>query len=222
MEQYKNPKPVPPAGPLAESRNSDPVKPVIPLVSHLMPATPSDALLAFAQQHSAASAEPRGKDLVEGALAPTKHPIPNDLQNQIAVIDQWAEDNRTKARREQLLFWALKAPVIGAAGYGLMIKLGWDWALVVTGALASACALVEGFFSPGALRNFHHKAYFDLTNLAGDLEAKWQIGMLNGEAKPDTLTASLLEEARTRMKKISAYLADAEATLGKEQPKKKK
>ena len=104
-----------------------------------------------------------------------------------------------------------------------MIKFGWEPALAVSGALASACALIEGLYRPGALRNFHHKAYFDLSSLADDIVTKWHIGgVLNGEKDHNALAAKLIEESRARKEKISAYLVSAEATLGKEQTRGKK
>ena len=133
------------------------------------------------------------------------------------------EANRAEARREQILFWALKIPVIAAsAGYGAMLSFGWKEALAIWGAVASACVLIDGCYRPGALRNFHHKAYFDLSSLADDLVTKWQIGVLNGEKDRNTFAAKLIEESRVRKDKISAYLVDAEATLGKEQTTGKK
>ena len=176
--------------------------------------------------HLSAPAAPDWPRIPPVPAARTPIPLdktPAELAEHLNRIIQWGEANRAEARREEILFWALKIPVIIAtAGYGLMISKDWKTALAVCGALASACALIEGFYRPGALRNFHHKAHFDLADLADDLVTKWQIGVLNGEKDLNAFAARLIEESRTRKGKISAYLADAEATLGKEQPKKKK
>jgi hypothetical protein len=162
-------------------------------------------------------------DAIAAAAMPVDYAMPGELVEQIKRIDQWAQSNHRQAQRERILFWALKIPVIMAtAGYGVMIKFGWDTALALSGGLASACVLIEGLYRPGMLRNLHHKAHFDLSNLADDLLTKWHIGVLNGEENRNGLAAKLIDESRIRKDKISAYLVETEAVLGKERMRIKK
>ncbi len=152
------------------------------------------------------------------ALTPISYKMPAELAEHLSGIIKWGEANRVDARREKIFFWALKMPVIIAtAGYGVMIKFGLEYSLAISGAIASVFALIDGLYRPGELRNFHYKAYSDLSNLANDLTAKWQIGVLKGEKDLNALAAALIEESILRKDKISVYLAQAEATIGKDQ-----
>ncbi len=154
---------------------------------------------------------------VPPAGIPVDDKMPVELVVQLDLIRDWALANRDEAKWEAVWFWALKIPVIVAsAGYGALMKFGWEEALAVCGAFASACVLIDGFYRPGVLRNFHHKAYFELSALIDDITSQWQIAVLGGEKDCNALAAKLITEARAHKVKIANYLADAEATLGKE------
>lgn len=147
--------------------------------------------------------------------------MPKQLHNQFQLIKQWAEANRREAVRETVLYWALKVPVIiASAGYGAMMYYELKWMIAVAGAIASACALIDGIYKPGALRNFHHRAYFELNTLTDDLMDRWNTAVLRKEENLNMLAANLIDVARTRKSAISNYLVDAEATLGKGGEKK--
>jgi hypothetical protein len=136
------------------------------------------------------------------------------LQWQIDSINLWAESNRREASQESFWFWALKVPVIVAtAGYGLIPN---GWMLALAGAVSAACVLIDGLYRPGSLRNFHHRAYFELRMLANDLSDQWKVALLKTDGDIGSVAARLLEDARKRKAKIAGYLVDAEATLGKE------
>lgn len=165
---------------------------------------------------------PRPALLPSPALSPTA-PVERDcraheiLQEQIDSINLWAENNRREAKWELFWFWALKVPVIVAsAGYGLMLKLNLSWELALAGAVSAACVLIDGLYRPGSLRNFHHRAYFELRMLADDLSDQWKVLLLKSDSDINGAVARLIEVARQRKAKISGYLADAEATLGKD------
>lgn len=137
------------------------------------------------------------------------------LQGQINSINLWADNNRREAKWESFWFWALKVPVIVAsAGYGLIPKDGLELALA--GAVSAACVLIDGLYRPGSLRNFHHRAYFELRMLANDLSDQWKAALLKSDGDLNGVAAGLIEDARKRKAKIAGYLADAEATLGKD------
>lgn len=136
------------------------------------------------------------------------------LQGQIDSINLWADNNRREAKWESFWFWALKVPVIVAtAGYGL-IPAGWELALA--GAVSATCVLIDGLYRPGNLRNFHHRAYFELRMLADDLSDQWKASLLKSGGDLDSVAAHLIEDARKHKAKIAGYLADAETTLGKD------
>ena len=177
-----------------------------------------------ASHHPAAAAPPfPERPAAPPAEEPVDNKMPVELVGQLSLIRDWAWANRDEAKRETVWFWLLKIPVIVAsAGYGAMLKFDWQWELAACGALASACVLIDGLSRPGALRNFHHKAYFELSALADDILAQWQIAVLGGEKDHNTLAAKLIAEARVRKEKIASYLADAEATLGKEKTQRGK
>lgn len=154
---------------------------------------------------------------------PAKTPTENGkhahelLQGQIDSINLWAENNRSEAKWESFWFWALKLPVIVAtAGYGVMLNLGWDWELALVGAVSAACVLIDGLYRPGNLRKFHHRAYFELRMLANDLADQWKAALLKSNGDLNSVAARLIEYASKRQAKIAGYLADAEATLGKD------
>ncbi len=139
------------------------------------------------------------------------------LKEQINSINLWAENNRREAKWESFWFWALKMPVIVAsAGYGLMLNLNLDWELALAGAVSAACVLIDGLYRPGNLRNFHHRAYFELRMLADDLSDQWKAALLKSDSDINSVAARLIEDALKRKAKIAGYLADAEATLGKD------
>jgi hypothetical protein len=146
--------------------------------------------------------------------------MPAELVEQLKNIQKWALGNRRQARREAVLFWSLKIPIIVAsAGYGVAIKFGWENGLAIAGLLAAGCTMIDGFYQPGTLRNFHHKAYFELMSLADDIVAQWQVGKLSKKNK-GSLAAKLIGEAQMRKNQIAAYLVEAEQTLGKDPSKK--
>lgn len=174
---------------------------------------------------SLAAAVPDWPDVgsVPMAKVPISRKMPGELAEHIKVIAKWGKKNNEESRREAIYFWALKIPVIIAtSSYGAMLHFGFEPGLAILGAIASAFTLIDGFYRPGELRNFHHKAYFELSNLANDLVAKWHAGVLSGERDTNKLAAALIEESRMRQAAISAYLTEAEATLGKDQPVAKK
>jgi hypothetical protein len=156
-------------------------------------------------------------------LPPAMTPVWRDglarrlLQEQITSINTWAESNRREARWETLLFWALKAPVICvSAGYALMHQLHWDWQLTVAGAISALCVLIDGLYRPGHLRNFHHRAFFQLRMLATDLSDQWKSALLTANGDLDGAAARLIDEARRRKSEISNLLAAAESVLGED------
>lgn len=139
------------------------------------------------------------------------------LKEQINSINLWANNNRHEAKWDSFWFWALKVPVIVAsAGYGLMLNLNLGWELALAGAVSAACVLIDGLYRPGNLRNFHHRAYFELRMLANDLSDQWKVLLLKSDSNINSEAARLIEDARQRKAKISGYLADAEAMLGKD------
>ncbi|WP_332776484.1 hypothetical protein [Polaromonas sp.] len=139
------------------------------------------------------------------------------LQEQIDSINLWANKNRREAKWESFWFWVLKVPVIVAsAGYGLMLNLNLNWELALAGAVSAACVLIDGLYRPGNLRNFHHRAYFELRMLADDLSDQWKAALLKFDGDINSVAAFLIEDARKRKAQIAGYLADAEATLGKD------
>lgn len=142
--------------------------------------------------------------------------MPRELAEQIDGINQWAKANRREARWEAFWFWALKVPVIVAtAGYGLLAKNVGDNGLAWAGAIAAGCVFIDGFFRPGMLRNFHHRAYFELRTIADDLFDQWDAAALRGDEAHSAVASRLIEEARKRKAKVASYLTDAEASLGK-------
>ena len=183
---------------------------------------PPDPLAALAAGHlSAAATSDRPERVFEAAaLESTVILMPRKLAVQIDEINQWAKANRREAMGESFWFWALKIPVIVAtAGYGLLANNanGLAWA----GAIAAACVLIDGLFRPGTLRNFHHRAYFELNTIANDLFDQWDAASLVADEKEHNAIASrLIEEARKRKAKVINYLTDAEASLGKETVRK--
>ncbi|MEQ1864853.1 MAG: hypothetical protein ABL996_09390 [Micropepsaceae bacterium] len=167
----------------------------------------------------AAAPMPLALDGVPLALTPSAHSglARQLLQEQITSINAWAESNRREARWETLLFWALKAPVIGvSAGYALMHQLHWDWQLTVAGAISALCVLIDGLYRPGHLRNFHHRAFFQLRMLATDLSDQWKSALLTANGDLDGTAARLIDEARRRKAEISNLLAAAESVLGED------
>lgn len=158
------------------------------------------------------------------APLPVPAAFPNDpgklahkmLQEQIDSISLWADLNHREAKWETFWFWGLKVPVIvSSAGYGLLFNLSQGWPLAFAGAVSATCVLIDGIYRPGNLRNFHHRAYFELSMLADDLTDQWKAALLKSDDL-NSVAARLIEDARKRKAMISGYLADAEATLGKD------
>lgn len=177
------------------------------------------ALHGAALSAPAAAPMPLSLDAVPRALAPAgrSHLARQLLQEQISSINTWAERNRREARRETYLFWALKAPVIVvSAAFGLMLELQWDWPLTLAGAVSAACVLIDGLYRPGHLRNFHHRAYFQLRMLANDLSDQWKAALLTADGDLDRVAAGLIDNARKRKADISNLLAAAESVLGED------
>lgn len=143
--------------------------------------------------------------------------MPRELAEQIDGINQWAKANLREARWELFWFWALKAPVmIATAGYGLLARYDNQNGLAWAGAISAGCVLIDGFFRPGMLRQFHHRAYFELRTIADDLFDQWDTAALVTDEKQHNAIASrLIEDARKRKAKVANYLTDAEASLGK-------
>ena len=173
----------------------------------------------------AAAAGPEGVSFVAASAAATPYhaeEMPEPLRRQFQYIYQWANDNLHEAKQETFSYWALKAPVIiASAGYGALLYFKLDSYVALAGAIASACALIDGIYRPGSLRNFHHRAHFELRTLADDLMDRWDMAVLRKE-DTDALAAQLIEEAKTRKAAISHYLVEVEATLGKEPEHKEK
>jgi hypothetical protein len=178
---------------------------------------PPDPLATLAARLPAAATSERPDDIM-AALPPAsiRIPIPRELAEQIDGINQWAKANRREARWESVWFWALKVPVIVAtAGYGLLAKNVSAEGIAWVGAISAGCVLVDGLLRPGILRNFHHRAYFELRTLADDLFDQWDAAALLGDERHNVIASRLIEDARKRKAKVAAYLADAESSLGK-------
>ncbi len=179
------------------------------------PNPPPQPTALMAKMQPAAAAPERSERAIPRALTPVVA-MPQELAEQIDGINQWAKANRSEARWETFWFWALKIPVVVAtAGYGLLAKNigpdGMAWA----GAISAACVLIDGYFRPGSLRNAHHRAYFELRTLADDLLDQWDADTLRGAEKHNEIAARLIDETRKRKAKVTGYLAEAEASLGK-------
>lgn len=177
---------------------------------------PPSALVAMGALSAPSAPEPEPLPSPDRAVTPMgadnlAHEL---LQGQIDSINRWADNNRREAKWESFWFWALKVPVIVAtAGYGLIPN---GWVLALAGAVSAACVLIDGLYRPGNLRNFHHRAYFELRMLANDLSDQWKAALLKPDDYLDSVAARLIEDARIHKAKIAGYLADAEATLGKD------
>lgn len=176
--------------------------------------------LSVGARPAAATPDPR---TLPGGVSEAETPIEAGqlahelLKEQIDSINLWAKNNRSEAKWESFWFWALKVPVIVAsAGYGLMLKLNLGSELALAGAVSAACVLIDGLYRPGNLRNFHHRAYFELRMLADDLSDQWNTALLKSDSDINSVAACLIENARRRKAQIAGYLADAEATLGKD------
>ena len=174
------------------------------------------------------AAAPPSVDLQDGtALAPMRrepaiassasairsNAMPEELLEQLRIAQQWAKANRRQSLIEQFLFWSLKIPVIAAtAGSAIFAKYGYDVIGAVLGGISAACVLIDGFARPGALRNFHHKAYFELNTMVGSVYAKWQRGMLDPNNDAAALARNLFDEIIATSKEIADYLLDVETT----------
>src|SRR5664280_1059969 len=141
--------------------------------------------------------------------------MPPQLRDKLISIQEWAKKNQQESQFETFLFWCLKVPVIVAsAGAAVFVKFNFDLLVIVLGAVSAACVLIDGLARPGALRNYHHKAYFELTTLVDDIYTKWQRGTLdphnNNNNSRSALAEKLFDQIIAKSAEISAYLVDAE------------
>ena len=146
---------------------------------------------------------PAAPDTAEFSVAP---------REKLQGIEKWALANQRESRIETFQFWSLKIPVIVAsAGSSIMVKYNLDLTLIIAGALSGACVLVDGITRPGALRKFHHKAYFELSTLVDDIYAKWQRG-LDSRINLNELAQKLFDQIIAKSKEVSDYLVEVETT----------
>lgn len=141
--------------------------------------------------------------------------MPPQLRDKLISIQEWAKKNQQESQFETFLFWCLKVPVIVAsAGAAVFVKFNFDLLVIVLGAVSAACVLIDGLARPGALRNYHHKAYFELTTLVDDIYTKSQRGTLdphnNNNNNRSALAEKLFDQIIAKSAEISAYLVDAE------------
>lgn len=187
-----------------------------PVVAGLSPGKSDIPAALTANVLSAAATPDRPHTVMAAAASLRTTTMPRELAEQIDGINQWAKANRREAKWESFWFWALKVPVIVAtAGYGLLAKNDNYNGLAWAGATSAACVLIDGLFRPGTLRNFHQRAYFELSTIADDLFDQWDAAALRGDEAHGAIASRLIEEARKRKAKVASYLTDAEASLGK-------
>jgi hypothetical protein len=140
--------------------------------------------------------------------------LPLPLADFVARVEQFAIANFKDAKRDQALFWGLKAPTILSSAVASVTALqGLTTLSAGLALLAAVCAGIDLIYPRAQLRNAHWSAVHKLRTLEHDLADEWEIAVLRGVAN-EKAQADLLEKAMARRDDIATTVRDAEASLG--------
>ncbi|MEO8165385.1 MAG: hypothetical protein ABI619_08310 [Betaproteobacteria bacterium] len=101
---------------------------------------------------------------VPAAAAPAANPemsaaaggMPEELQQQLHELEQWAVANRDDARTDSIAFWSLKVPAIFAsASAGVWAHFELTTVSLLAGAVAGACVIVDGVHPRGIADSYN-------------------------------------------------------------------
>jgi hypothetical protein len=137
---------------------------------------------------------------------------PPEIRQQLVELEQWAIANKKDYRRDTISFWSLKIPaILTSTSAGILVHCGLTVVGVITGAIASACVLVDGVLSRGMLRNIHLRAYHDIRILGHDMVAEWR--SRDTSADPSETARLIIRRAAKERRRIATYVRDAETAL---------
>ena len=137
-----------------------------------------------------------------------------EITSELEELEVWASLNAKDARRDNLRFWCIKIPALLASSCaGVFGYFGLQAATIVSGAIGSACVLIDGLNPGGNLRNIHIRAVYDLRQLQDDIKAKLRYAVPGQDSLEDILksVSGLVQSERHR---IGDYLREAESVLG--------
>ena len=176
---------------------------------------PSEArapALALSLPAASAPSEPRSpfESARVGAGSPTKsslRPADELWHDQLAKLEEWAQENRKGARNDTLAFWALKVPaIIASASAGIWAHFELTTVGIIAGSVASLCVIIDGINPRGTLRNIHLRAFFDLRILMDRMTTR----LISSSGQPEDVVRTIIRESETERKRIAAYIRDAE------------
>jgi hypothetical protein len=144
--------------------------------------------------------------------------FPDELQDQLLELEEWAIANKKDAQRDSIAFWSLKLPaILAAASAGVLAHFELTTVSVFAGAIASLCVIVDGIHPRGMLRNMHLRAFHDLRLLSSRMMSEWR--SRNRNAKAITVAGKIIRDAEDERQKIANYIREAETALNyKAQP----
>jgi hypothetical protein len=160
---------------------------------------------------------PSGADVAPhvGDLAVEKE-MPEALRRHLTDLSCWASENLKESRRDLFRLWLLKGPaIVASASAGILTFKEANAYAPLVGAVGSLCVLLDGVFPAGERRNIHLRAHHDIQQLQQTAIARWRRGYLRGKEPKDLdqLAADIIHEAEIEMKRIAAYVRDAETKL---------
>lgn len=142
-------------------------------------------------------------------------PLPPQVREFVAELENWATLNRGDARRDTIRFWVLKIPAVASSASASILALAHlDTIAAVVAAIASACILIDAVNPGGQLRNAHLRAVHELRTLQHELMNEWRIASLRGSSS-DSAAAQLLENAEKVRARIAADLGAAETAFAR-------
>ena len=134
------------------------------------------------------------------------------LQQQLMELEQWSIANKNDARNDAIAFWSLKIPAIfGSAGAGLLAHFDLTTVSLISGAIASACVIIDGVNPRGMLRNIHLRAHHDLRILSTGMVAQWR--SRSSSTSDDETARQIIRNAEKQRQSIATYIRDAETAL---------
>jgi hypothetical protein len=139
--------------------------------------------------------------------------IPRDFQDEMAVIQRWAEGNEREAKRDLLRFWILKLPaILVTAAAALFAYFHVDVASIVASSIAALCIMVDAVRPAGMMYKAHRRAANEIYKLHADMASKFRVGNL-ANRDLSALAGEILADSKSERDRIAKYLTDAESAL---------
>jgi hypothetical protein len=142
------------------------------------------------------------------------------VDEQLRILERYAEHNLRHAHRDRARFWAFKLPALTcAAGTTAFATLHVTSATIILGGIATICIGVDGVWPGGMLHNTHLRAAREVRRLQHEILTEWRRAQVQSGNSPADLRSAvgrILSMVGKERQRIDSYVTDAETSLGRD------